>query len=135
MDRYLHQVESRSPFFREPKLASFFLEAALVQHQKQYELICQTVMSTHVHLVFMVLVPGLALHQIMGSLKKYTGHRCNETLDRQGAFWQDENWDRIVRVADKLERIVGYVLENPVKAGLVADWRDWPFAWLNPDYA
>jgi REP element-mobilizing transposase RayT len=135
MDRFLHQIESGSHFFRDPKLAAFFLESALFQHQKQYDLICQTVMSNHVHLVFSVRVNGLPLHTIMGSLKKYTSRRCNEFLNRRGAFWQDENWDRIVRDADELERIVGYVLENPVKAGLVADWRDWPFTWLNPDHA
>jgi len=27
-----------------------------------------------------------------------------------------------------------YVLNNPVKAGLVKNWKDWPATYLNPDF-
>jgi hypothetical protein len=38
-----------------------------------------------------------------------------------------------VRDEDELERIVLYIINNPVKAGLVDDWNDWPFTYVNPE--
>jgi hypothetical protein len=40
-------------------------------------------------------------------------------------FWAHESYDHYVRDADEWERIVAYVLNNPVKAGYVANWREW----------
>ena len=34
-------------------------------------------------------------------------------------FWQNESYDHWVRVRDELDKIVGYVEENPVAAGLI----------------
>jgi putative DNA methylase len=61
----------------------------------------------------------------MHSLKSYTAHEANRMLNRSGAFWQTESYDHWVRDDDELERIALYILENPVKAGLV----DRPEAW------
>ena len=32
------------------------------------------------------------------------------------------------------ERIILYILNNPVKAGLVNEWKDWKFAYVNPEF-
>ncbi|MCX6213113.1 hypothetical protein [Spirosoma sp.] len=31
----------------------------------------------------------------------------------------------------KLKRIINYTVQNPVKAGLVNDWQDWPNTYLS----
>ena len=49
-------------------------------------------------------------------------------MHRSGVFWQDESYDHIVRDQAELERTIKYVLNNPVKAGLVDDWEKWK--WL-----
>ena len=69
----------------------------------------------------------LALASIMGALKGWTARRCNEALGRKGQFWQHESYDHVVRNAIEWKRIVNYVVENPVKAGLVGHWKDWPW--------
>jgi putative transposase len=66
----------------------------------------------------------------MQSLKRHTARQANLALGRQGAFWQDESYDHVVRNAGEFERIVSYILENPVKAGLVSDWQAWPWSYL-----
>jgi len=40
--------------------------------------------------------------------------------------WQKSFYDRIVR-SRQLGQVVRYVLDNPVRAGLVAQWREYPF--------
>jgi hypothetical protein len=54
-------------------------------------------------------------------------HEINKLQHRVGrTFWQDESYDHWVRDEEELQRIVLYIEQNPVKAGLCrtpADWR------------
>ena len=66
----------------------------------------------------------------MMSLKRYTARQCNDILGREGQFWQHESYDHVIRNQAEWERIIKYVLDNPVKAGLVEKWDDWPWTYL-----
>jgi putative transposase len=68
------------------------------------------------------------LSSIMHSLKSYTANRANELLGRTGQFWQHESYDHWIRDLDELERIVMYVMQNPVQAGLCATPTDWAYS-------
>jgi REP element-mobilizing transposase RayT len=70
---------------------------------------------------------GLA--SIMHSIKRHTAREANLRLGRSGAFWQTESYDRYSRDHEEWWRTIRYVLNNPVKAGLVQDWQDWPWSW------
>jgi len=50
-------------------------------------------------------------------------------LQREGAFWEPESYDHIVR-AGEFDKIVNYTLLNSVKAGLVKKWEDWKWTYL-----
>ena len=65
----------------------------------------------------------------MQRLKGYTATQANKLLGRSGAFWQPESYDHVVRPGE-LPRILAYVAENPVKAGLVQEWQQWPHTYL-----
>ena len=65
----------------------------------------------------------------MPSIKRHTALEANRLLQRSGAFWQDESYDHYFREEGEWARTVGYVLNNPVKAGLVKHWQDWPWSW------
>ncbi|MDR9365343.1 MAG: hypothetical protein RI575_08395, partial [Balneolaceae bacterium] len=74
--------------------------------------------------------------KILESLKKFTARRCNKILNRTGqTFWQAESYDHVVRDEDELERIIRYVIYNPVKSKLVTDWREWKFTFCKPQWA
>jgi REP element-mobilizing transposase RayT len=62
-------------------------------------------------------------------LKGRTARYCNQALGRSGAFWHHESYDHVVRDEKEFERIIWYILNNPVKAGLVKNWEDWPFTY------
>ena len=83
-------------------------------------------MSNHVHVV---LKPLLPLSSIMKTLKGYTAFKANQILERRGAFWESESFDHVVRNAEEFERIVRYVLNNPVKARLVNEWQQWRWSY------
>jgi len=68
------------------------------------------------------------LSTIMHSLKSYTANRANEILRRTGAFWQPESYDHWIRDLDELERVVQYVNQNPVVAGLCDSPLNWRYS-------
>ena len=66
-----------------------------------------------------------SLAAIMQSLKGYTAFEANQLLGREGEFWAHESYDHWIRDDDEWQRIVAYVLNNPLKAGYVRRWQDW----------
>lgn len=90
-------------------------------------------MSNHIHVVF-ELKKEFALYGILHSIKSFTAKKANELLDRTGQFWQHESYDRVVRDVDELGRVIDYVLNNPVKAGLCTDWQTYQYNFVNSKY-
>ncbi len=71
----------------------------------------------------------------MHSIKGFTAGRANQLLGRTGAFWLHESYDHYVRDEAELRRIVAYVVNNPVKAGLVTEWQAWPWTYVRDSQA
>lgn len=102
---------------------------------KRYELLAFVVMPSHFHWVFHPrrdwieslgdLKRRTPRECIMQSIKGYTAFRCNQLLGTTGTFWQDESYDHVVRTDAELARIIEYIEQNPVQAGLVARPEDW----------
>jgi REP element-mobilizing transposase RayT len=116
-----------------PEIADIVFDALQYRAGKIYDLTTFCIMPNHVHLVCTPLPRGdgtyHVLHRILQSLKRYTATRANRILRRRGAFWQGENYDHVVRDEKELERIVRYVIGNPIKAGLVTEWNRWPWTY------
>jgi putative transposase len=109
----------------EPAIAEIVCEALHYRDGRQYTLEAYSIMPNHVHLVCSPLVQEngiISLAKIMQSLKGFTARKANQVLGRQGAFWQHESYDHVVRNQGEFQRIVHYVLENPVRAGIPARW-------------
>jgi len=70
-----------------------------------------------------------SLAAIMHSIKRHTASKANLLLGRSGAFWQGESYDHYSRSDEEWLRTIRYVLNNPVKAGLVKEWQEWPWSW------
>jgi len=68
---------------------------------------------------------------ILRKLKGATAREANKILNRTGQFWHHESYDHVVRNEKELERIINYVLNNPVKAGFVKKWDDWEWNYCN----
>jgi REP element-mobilizing transposase RayT len=97
-----------------------------------YLLFATVVMPDHVHVI---LRPhnGVELARVTKGIKGVSAKLLNVASDAWGSVWQDESWDRIVRDEKELDEKLRYMLNNPVKRGLVSD--PWTYdAWYyNPD--
>jgi REP element-mobilizing transposase RayT len=142
LDRILEGADPNCRWLSDPRIADLVAAAIRFRDGKEYDLVAYTIMPNHVHLVFGIGASDLLepvgqinnlsnkpVSKIMQSLKRYTGREANRILGRRGAFWQDESYDHVIRNSEELERIILYVLYNPVKAGFVKNWRDWKWSY------
>jgi len=93
-------------------------------------------MPDHVHIIFTPLINQSArevysLAEIMDAIKGASAHQINCLLARSGKVWQTESFDRVLRSSEKLHEKVSYILENPVRKGLVSTWTEYPWIWYS----
>jgi REP element-mobilizing transposase RayT len=67
------------------------------------------------------------LSAFVGSWKRWT-KRGILALGLEGFEWQAEFFDHLLRSSESYESKWEYVRANPVRAGLVQDPEEWPFA-------
>jgi len=103
---------------------------------ERYDLIAYVIMASHFHWVFRPTREWseevyaedddrTPRQRIMHSIRSYTAKECNRLLGRTGVFWQVESYDHCVRDDAELQRIIEYVEQNPVKAGLAVKPQEW----------
>ena len=125
-------------WLRQPEIAQIVREALHYSESTLYRLYAYVIMANHVHVL---LEPALdektrmpmPLRIITQKLKGATARYANLALQRSGAFWEHESYDHWIRNPQEFERAAAYIVNNPVKAGLVEDWRDCPWTWIAED--
>ena len=90
--------------------------ASALEHfrNQRYELFAYVVMNDHVHGLVKPIDEN-SLQSILHSWKSFTAHRLQRQFGRQGAVWQDEYFDRIVRDDAEFFEKAQYILNNPRK--------------------
>jgi putative transposase len=89
------------------------------------------VMPDHVHWLLQ-LSGQLSLSQVMRHFKGLASHEINLLKDSRAPVWQKGFHDHALRSDESLERVARYIVENPLRAGLVkqlADYPLWHCAW------
>ena len=82
-------------------------------------------MPNHVHALFNL--DKAPLGKIIGDFKEYTAREANKLLSRHGQFWADDYFDTFMRDAPHELRTRRYIENNPTKAFLVRDPKEWPW--------
>lgn len=79
-------------------------------------------MPDHVHLLASPHAREGKVGNLSGALKRWTREPFRECWQ-----WQPGSFDCLLRSDESLGEKWTYIRENPVRAGLVAHWKDWPF--------
>jgi REP element-mobilizing transposase RayT len=92
------------------------------------------VMPDHVHMIFTPwidykVLEVCSLAEVMNAVKGASAHKINKALNRKGRVWQPESFDHVLRSSESLDAKIVYLLENPVRAGLVQRREDYPWIW------
>jgi putative transposase len=82
------------------------------------------VMPDHIHLLTAPLDRELSVVAFLKWLKRW----FNESYDARGEWrLQSGGFDRLLRASESIHEKWNYIRENPVRAGLVAHWKQWPY--------
>jgi REP element-mobilizing transposase RayT len=132
-DTALNSAQDGPLWLRDSRIARLVVESLHYRDGMVYDLDTYCVMPNHVHVMYTPLPKEgggyHAMSAIMHSLKRHTARQANLLLEREGDFWQHENYDHVVRDEAERQRIAEYILNNPVKAGLVSHWEDWEWSY------
>lgn len=126
IERFLDQGHGEC-FLRNEQVAQMVADALNFHADKKYKLTAWVVMPNHIHFLAVPL-ENASLAEITHSIKSFTANRANKILNRTGAFWQRESFDRFIRNHEHFIKTIDYIENNPVKAGLCEDYRDWKFS-------
>jgi putative transposase len=138
LESWLDKASTGPTWLADHRVADIVAEALHFRDGRAYRLDAYSIMSNHVHTVF---TPAAktntpeSLSSIVHSLKRNTAKRANQVLGRSGAFWEHESFDHYIRNGAERKRIIKYVLENPVKAGLVKTWEEWRWTYFRDPLA
>ncbi len=105
---------------------------ARLQHfnGEQYQLSCSVIMPNHCHAIIRPF-DGYELEDLVGAMKSITAKHINAAVKREGDLWQQETYDRIIRDAEHLRRVIQYIGRNP--AGSILPRDRWP-RWIDPEW-
>ena len=117
-----------------PDVARFCLVNLDWLRARGWRIFAATVLGNHAHMLLRS-ENGRSRELLtdMDQYKGFTGRVANRVLGRQGRFWARDQFDHWLRDAAKFDGVVRYIAQNPVKAGLVKDWRAWPWTIVEDD--
>jgi REP element-mobilizing transposase RayT len=103
------------------------------EHGRTIDLHAGVIMPSHVHLLFTPLRDAdgwpFTLAHILKVVKGRSAWEINKTLQRHGPVWQDEFFDHVLRSDESLRAKTEYILQNPIRAGLVRGGEQYPWCW------
>ena len=91
-----------------------------------YRLYGYTLMPDHLHLLLSPAESGTPLQDWLRDFKSFTTHRLRRQTGRT-RLWQESGHDHVCRTEETAERVLMYIVNNPVRAGLAERWDDWPW--------
>lgn len=137
-DALLDAATEGPDWLRNSNIAKVVSKSLYFFDKQRYDLLAFCLMINHAHVVMTPLLKTkyqyYPLAQIIHSIKGYTAGKANQILARSGAFWQHKSYDHYVRDEGELARILAYVVNNPVKAGLVSDPHLWPWTYCKYEW-
>ncbi len=94
--------------------------------KKKFTILAYCLMPDHVHLLIEGSSETSDFRHLMKSAKQSSSQRFAASFKRP--LWQEGFYDRVLREDDDPKNVARYVIENPVRAGLVCSALDYPLS-------
>jgi putative transposase len=89
---------------------------------QEWRVLAGILMPDHLHAVVAPRERDAQLGNFSAALKRWMRKELNASWE-----WQPGCFDRLLRSDESLHEKWLYIRENPVRAGLVKNWKDWPY--------
>jgi putative transposase len=119
-------VYNRRPLLTQQNVPEIlFSSLRWLEGQGRLALDASVVMPDHLHMIIALHQGSLA--QVMHSFKSFTAQKINHMTGASGALWQHQYHDHAIREDEDLIQVILCTLNNPVRAGLVKDFHEYPY--------
>jgi REP element-mobilizing transposase RayT len=117
-------LQQDRPFFVEPAIVDIFVEHLRNASVECLAKVIYCFMPEHLHTISIGYGANSDLLRSIERFKQSTGWWLKK--NRPETEWQKSFYDHIARAGEEVH-LAQYLVENPVRRGLVCDWRDYPF--------
>ena len=120
---------NKQPYFLNDKVAKIIEdEMEFRRNINQIKLFCYCIMPDHLHILLSLTDDyQKSLQNWVASFKRYTARVINELFAIK-PLWQKNFYDHIVRKEESLLKIAEYIVNNPVRKGMVSRWDKYPYS-------
>ena len=94
-------------------------------HDERFALTAYCYMPDHVHLLAEGRVATSDCRRFIARAKQFSGFHYQRTFGKR--LWQRYGYERVLREEDETLTVARYIVENPIRAGLARNVRDYPF--------
>ena len=117
-----------SCILQSPEVAQIVLDNWFHFHNERYQIISYVIMPNHCHILIHVF-KDFDLAKIVQSWKTFTAKEIHKLYPEEDKhIWQFDYWDRFIRNEKHYLDCIHYIHQNPVKAGLCRDAKEWLFS-------
>lgn len=118
------QTAERRCFFRHERWAALMVEVLQHYRAASYLLHAYVIMPDHLHIL---LTPQGSLERSVQNIKGGFSFRAKRAFDWSEDIWQTGFSDHRIRDLDDWAQHIGYIMRNPVKAGLCENSNEYPY--------
>ena len=144
----LDEIQEGSHLLKQKELAQIVIDKLMEYDGLYYTLCAYVIMGNHVHILidFKIQLENentihskyMNVDKVLQLIKGGSAKTCNDWLRSHNLptyehIWFRESYDRYIRNDQHYSNSLNYILNNPIKAKLCTDWRNYPFCWAKAD--
>jgi len=119
-------TEGKEKVFTEDRVVQIMVaELKKASEQLKWDVHAYCFEPNHLHLLVESTEYDLDLVKFVSLFKQLTGYWYKQKHGTK--LWQKSFDDRVLRNNEATKQVMRYIFENPVKDGLVEDWREYPY--------
>jgi putative transposase len=114
--------------FKEAEVVSCLINLLLeTVKSERFDVLGYCFMPDHLHLLIMGMDDKSNLKRFISLFKQKSGYWFKKNYSEN--LWHISYYDHVLRKEESIEGVARYILDNPVRKGLVSDYKEYPFSW------
>ncbi len=121
-------TKDRGNYFREVEVVDSLIgDLVETAESEGLNVLAYCFMPDHLHLLVMGKDDQSNLKKFVSLFKQKSGYRFKKNYNEN--LWHISYYDHVLRKEENIENVALYILYNPVRKGLVSDYKEYPFSW------
>ena len=120
-------TKDHTPYFKEAEVIDSLIDILIeTARSERFDVLAYCFMPDHFHLLVIGKDDKSNLKKFISLFKQKSGYWFKKNYNEN--LWHISYYDHILRKEESIENVALYILENPVRKGLVSDFREYPFS-------